>query len=373
MRRFLTVLVWLGVLCLSVAWVGAALDYPGSVYLAYGIPAMIFLAVGALLTTRVPYNLIGPTLIVGSSAFLIDDIGSAYAVASLERGPFPADYLAAWLGAWTAPLIVMMVGLLFGLFPEGRFTRGRRWLLPLLAVPSGLILLSAIRLWGLPIAILADFEALKVTDEYSLFRVIYTFSLWAFVVPASLSLIVRYRRSSTVVKQQTRVFLASLVAAPIVGFVGVRVFPQYEELVGAVAISLLPLGIAVAVLRYRLYDLGQIVSRTVSYALIVGVIALVFAFGVVFIPNQVMDSEAPPWLVAGSTLLAAASFNPLRRRVVSWVDRRFNRSHYDAERVMNEFAGSLRDRVDSDAVVNGWVGVVAETMQPSGMSVWVRE
>ena len=78
-------------------------------------------------------------------------------------------------------------------------------------------------------------------------------------------------------------------------------------------------------------------------------------------------------MVATTTLAVAALFNPLRRRVQKWIERRFHRSRYDAERVVDEFAGSLRDRVDAEGVVAGWTGVVSETMQPSSVGVWVRD
>lgn len=98
---------------------------------------------------------------------------------------------------------------------------------------------------------------------------------------------------------------------------------------------------------------------------------MVFAAGVVWIPS-LLDLGDSPLLVAGSTLAVAGLFNPVRRRVQGWVDRRFNRSRYDAARVMDEFAGSLRDEVDANAVIDGWVGVVSETMQPEAVGVWVK-
>jgi hypothetical protein len=85
-----------------------------------------------------------------------------------------------------------------------------------------------------------------------------------------------------------------------------------------------------------------------------------------------MSGETPPWLVAATTLAVAALFNPVRRRIQGWVDRRFNRSRNDAERVMDRFSGSLRDQVDPDQVVNGWVDVVEDTMEPSSLGLWVR-
>ena len=101
-----------------------------------------------------------------------------------------------------------------------------------------------------------------------------------------------------------------------------------------------------------------------------GFLALVF-FGVVTALTALLPAESD-LAVAGSTLAVAALFNPVRRRVQAWVDRRFNRSRYDAQKVMDEFSGSLRDNVDPDFVVDGWVGVVSETMQPTTVAVWVK-
>lgn len=98
---------------------------------------------------------------------------------------------------------------------------------------------------------------------------------------------------------------------------------------------------------------------------------MVFAAGVVWIPS-LLDLGDSPLLVAGSTLAVAGLFNPVRRRVQGWVDRRSNRSRYDVERVMNSFAGSSRDEVATETVIEGWVGVVAETMQPEAVGVWIR-
>ena len=111
-------------------------------------------------------------------------------------------------------------------------------------------------------------------------------------------------------------------------------------------------------------------SRTVSYSLVVGFLAAVYMVGLtgmtLILPEQAQIE------VAATTLAVAALFNPVRSRVQGWVDRRFNRSRYDIQRVMDRFAGSLRDQVDSEQVVDGWVGVVAETMQPAAVGVWLR-
>lgn len=132
----------------------------------------------------------------------------------------------------------------------------------------------------------------------------------------------------------------------------------------------IPISIAVSIAKYRLYEVDRIVSRTISYSVVVLLLGLVFAATAVWIP-QVLGVD-DPLFVAGATLVVAALFNPVRRRVQSSVDRRFNRSKYDAERVVNEFSSTLQDQTNSDNLVSGWVDVVSETMEPAAVSVWVR-
>jgi hypothetical protein len=133
---------------------------------------------------------------------------------------------------------------------------------------------------------------------------------------------------------------------------------------------LVPVGIGIAS-PLRLYD-RRIISRTLSYILVVSALGAVFAVGAIWIPSFIVGEKSPPLFVAGSTLVVAGLFNPVRRRVQAWVDRRFNRSRYDTERVMDGFAARLRDEVDPQRLVDGWVEVVDEAMQPSLARVWLR-
>ena len=131
-----------------------------------------------------------------------------------------------------------------------------------------------------------------------------------------------------------------------------------------------PLWFGIAILRYRLFEIDRIVSRTLSYTVVVALLAAVFGLVV-----TVLTSLLPPGSelrVAASTLAVAALFNPVRRNVQRVVDRRFNRSHYDAVRVGTEFARTVQDEMDTDRIVQGWIGVVATTVQPVTLSVWIR-
>ena len=139
----------------------------------------------------------------------------------------------------------------------------------------------------------------------------------------------------------------------------------------SVSLASIPIAITIAVLRHRLYDIDRLVSRTVSYAVVVGLLAAVF-FGIIALLTSLLETQSDV-TVAASTLSVFALFNPLRKRVQNGVDRRFNRSRYDSGRVMDGFAASLKDRVNSDEVVAGWVGVVNQTMEPSTIGVWLRD
>jgi hypothetical protein len=187
--------------------------------------------------------------------------------------------------------------------------------------------------------------------------------------------VLRFRRSKALERQQMRVFAASLVFA--VSGIAVNLVLFAIGLVAAANVILstmvlvLVSSIAVAVLRYRLYDLDRVISRTVSYALLVIILGSVYVIGAVWLPTRLAGGRSPLF-VAGSTLAVAALFTPLRRRVMTWVDRRFNRSSYDAEQVNHAFAAHLRDQVDADRLAADWAHVVTGTLQPSLVGVWVR-
>ncbi len=199
-----------------------------------------------------------------------------------------------------------------------------------------------------------------------------------FMGGAVLSLFMRYRKAGTIERLQLKWFLfacASFVAALgaeiVLEALGTFEPPFLVDAWISLSILAIPIAATLAILRYRLYEINRIISRTVSYAIVIAVLASVYAIGLTGL-TSLLDSESP-LAVAAATLAAAALFNPLRRRVQAFVDHRFNRTKYDAERVMAGFTGSLRDEVDPDSVVGGWVDVVSETMRPVSAGVWLRD
>ena len=132
-----------------------------------------------------------------------------------------------------------------------------------------------------------------------------------------------------------------------------------------------PLACAVAVLKYRLYEIDRIISRTLAYAIVTGLLVGVYA-GLVLLTHQVFRVHTPV-AVAASTLAAAALFTPLRSRVQRRVDRRFNRIRYDADQALAAFAARLKDAVDLDSVRDDLAGVVHQALEPAHLSVWISQ
>ena len=340
----------------------------------FSLPALLLAVVGVFLMIRVPHNRVGLILALGGVAWLLYISAGDYARLSLqsEGRPFPREYLAGWVGSWIGALLPVSLATLLLVFPDGRPPRRWRWLVGGLVLVVASALVGALLLWGLPLAVLTDFDRLDVEPRYVWVDLAFIGG-FAAVIPATASLISRYRRGELIERQQMKWLLGAAVL-----FAGVFVLgniflgggPVWEWL-ASVSMALIPIAVAFAVVRYRLYDIERIISRTVSYVLVVGVMGLV-VFGLIaglaiFLPSD------DPLVVAVATLVVFALFNPLRLRVQRVVDRRFNRSRYDAERVVEGFAYSLRERVDPERVVDGWVGTVIQTMQPAEIAVWIRE
>ena len=196
-------------------------------------------------------------------------------------------------------------------------------------------------------------------------------SLIVVMVASVIRLAFDYRRSTGERRQQLKFLVWVLLlggAILLLSLIPLPYLSDAHELAGIVLMVGSPIAIGLAVTRYGLYEIDRLISRTVSYTLVVAVLAGLVAI----ISTLVATRFDSPMVVAATTLGVAALFNPLRSRVQGWVDRRFNRSKYDHELVAERFTASLRGDVDFDGLVDGWLGVVSETMQPRQMSVWTR-
>jgi hypothetical protein len=196
----------------------------------------------------------------------------------------------------------------------------------------------------------------------------------ASAVAALVSLVLGFRAARGVERQQLR-WVAAGGAAAVAGLltalpVGLGMASRVNDLVVYPAVLCVPVTVAVAVLRYRLWDLDRLVSRTVTYTLVSGLLVLPYLLILPAVTRVAGGSGS--LAVAALTLAAAAAFSPLRRRVQGGVDRRFNRRRYDAARTIEAFAVRLRDQVDLDALTAELLAVVEQTVQPTRASLWLR-
>jgi hypothetical protein len=193
-------------------------------------------------------------------------------------------------------------------------------------------------------------------------------------IGALIGLVSRYRRSKGDARQQIKWFAFAAIATAAL-YIGLTVEAKGPlKVLGFIAIPLLPTATAIAILRYRLYDIDRIISRTVAYATVTVFLGGAFAL-VALVPTALIGAgtKTPEWLIATATLLVVALFRPVRRRVQNSVDHRFNRARYDAEQTIETFSARLRDEVDISTLSEDLEAVVRETMQPAHVSVWVRE
>jgi hypothetical protein len=294
-----------------------------------------------------------------------------------EHRPLPlAAQVAAVSGEFTwAPATVLGVTLPALLVPDGRL-RSRRWR-PVAVIG---IVAGGLAFVGGSLAP-ARLEDTQIANPFGLAgsagAVAGVLSgigtlLWVATMVASLVCVVlRFRSSRGVERQQLRWVAAGAVAA-VVGLLGGAVTTQ-GTLLSRVLYSMvlcIPVAVAVAVLRYRLWDLDRLVSRTVTYALVTALLVIPY---LLIVPAAGRLAQGSGSLaVAAATLAAAAAFAPMRRRVQDLVDRRFNRRRYDATRTVEGFATRLRDQVDLDALHGELLAVVDQTLQPVGASLWLR-
>ena len=350
----------------------------GAVAVVIGIPCA---AVGVVVARRQPGNPLGWLFLMTGILLLISNDAGDYAYYVYRLGhrlPFgPAALVIDQL--WTAGLVLFVVIIL--LFPDGRLPSVFwRWALRVFcALYLGLLAAVATAAAGALAAHPVRIDAaggLSAIDypvgwygavQHSILLALLALSV-AFIGRQVLS----WRRSSGERRQQLK-WLASGAALAIVSLVLSLMLSSASEWVDNLilcATAALPVSMGVAILRYRLYEIDRIISRTLAYAIVTGLLvgvyaALALAAGVVGFRSQVA--------VAAATLAAAALFNPLRRRVQHIVDRRFNRARYDADLTVAAFAARLKDAVELNAVRTDLTGVVQATLEPAHVRVWLAE
>jgi hypothetical protein len=332
-----------------------------------------FAMVGAMVVAKRPANPVGWILATVALMVAVFPAGDSYAayVMSARGRPDALAVLGAWTQGWYWYLLISLVFVYLPLlFPDGRLP-SRRWL-PVAVVP-GIGTLAIVALGALADT-LTGVEGLAPVEELPVFGALGVL-LGIGILGAIASVAVRFRHSRGIERQQMKWFLfpASFlwmffVTDYLPGIVGNLFF-------AAVVIGQ-PTAIGIAVLRYRLYEIDIIINRTLVYGSLTATLALVYFGGVATVQailRALTGQERLPQLaVVVSTLAIAALFNPLRRRIQAFIDRRFYRSKYDAAKTLEVFSSKLRDETDIEALGVELEGVVRETMQPAHVSLWLR-
>jgi len=358
--------------------------FNGLVALVIGVPCAV---VGVLVARRQPGNPIGWLFLVIAACVSVGTVGSDYAFLAYRRGHhLPLGPVGLALGQlWGPGLLLLFVVIL--LFPDGRLPPGfwRRALWVYCAIYAVLLVATAVAtaaaLAAHPIRVDSSGGLSAVNSPAGWFKAVQGPASIMLIV-LSLSFIGRqvlsWRRSSSDRRQQLK-WLASggaitLVCAGLSGTLGSSGITLLRMVGGFTWFgwAALPVGMGVAILRYRLYDIDRIISRTLAYAIVTGLLVGVYA-GLVLLATQALPvSLSTPVAVAGATLVAAALFNPLRRRVQRVVDRRFNRARYNADKIVAAFAARLQDAVDLDAVQGELAGAVHQALEPAHVSLWIN-
>jgi hypothetical protein len=334
---------------------------------------------GFVLAWRRPRNPLGWMFLAAAVFLALSEDASFYTVADyrLHHGGLPLGWVAVLAQPGWAPAIVL-VGLAVLLFPDGALPspRWRPVLWVYLAV-AGLWMASAEvvsvgAVAGHHVRIDTSGGLLglgSTTGPYGWFGVVddVFFPVLAVCWLASLAAqAASYRRSSGERRQQ----LKWLLTGGVVGGIGLGLaLLGLSDLAGTVLGLALPASMGVAIFKYRLYDIDRIISRTLAYAIVTGLLVGVYA-GLVLLATQVLKFHSTV-AVAAATLAAAALFNPVRRRVQWVVDRRFNRARYDADQTVAAFAARLKDAVDLDSIRDDLDGTVHHALEPAHISVWV--
>ena len=350
------------------------------------VTILSFSMMGAVIASRRPDNIIGWLFcaigFVGGVRLLSTEY-AAYSVVA-QSGMSPGTEALAWIATWLWVPDVGLYLLLALLFPNGRLLSAR-WR-PFVGFIGVVVMAGtvAVALSPEPIRGLEPIENPLGMEALPSVAVLTEALLYALGVVAVASVMVRLRRSSGVERQQIKWFAyagAVLATSTIITYVlseasSLRWLGWVAFVPGMAGSAGMPVAVGIAILRYRLYEIDILINRTLVYGVLTGTLALVYLGGVAsaqaIFRALTGQQEQSQLAVVVSTLVIAALFNPLRRRIQGFIDRRFYRRKYDARKTLEAFSAKLRDETDLDALSDDLTGVVRETMQPAHVSLWLR-
>jgi hypothetical protein len=347
------------------------------------LPALLaFAVVGALVASRQPRNSVGWLLLAVAVCMTVRLVGESYAIYALITAPgsLPGGLYGAWV-QWSWFGVVAILAIFLPLyFPTGRLL-SPRWRPVLwlgIAFLSSAVVSNALQPG--PMEWLAGVRPARNPVVYlpaakPLLDVIGVAGLCLLpgVGGAIAALVVRFRRSRGIERQQLKWFTSAAALAPL-PFLVYEVAPGAFALLLAVILPLMPISVGIAILRHRLYEIDRIINRTLVYGLLTAVLGLGYASAVLVFGQLFggVTGDPPTWAIAGATLAVAALFQPARRRIQTAVDRRFNRRKYNTATTIQAFSTRLRDQIDLDTLTTELLAVVDQTMQPTEASLWLR-
>jgi hypothetical protein len=339
-------------------------------------------------------NLVGWILLVAGLLSGLQDFSEEYAIYGVlaRPGSVPAPEIFAWIESWIWVCVVVLVAIYLPLwFPNGHFSSPRWRILGLLTLVVSVALVAGLAfsegpmnnapfvsnpfgIRGLRVIDVGGPEAEQALPQNSpAFFALYV-GLFACALGAVWSLVGRFRVARGVERQQIKWFAFGAGFAAIAMIVG-GTLQQYKaaQVLFILAIEVIPISVAIAVLRYRLYDIDVVINRALVYGVTVAIVGAGFVAAALFLQTLLRPITAGSDLaIAVSTLATVAAFQPLRRWVQGAIDRRFYRSRYDAARTLDSFSSRLRDEVDVDALRSELLEVIGETVRPTHASVWLR-
>jgi hypothetical protein len=325
---------------------------------------------GFVLASRRPGNRIGWLALAAGLTLGLRSFADQYEQRALVAAPgsWPAGPAALWVSEWIWLISLALAAFLFLLFPTGRL-RSRRWrpaawfVGAVFALSTAAVMAGAAREWAHPSASFG-----QLVSPPTLAAMVIGF-LAALVVSGS-AIVVRFARSTGEERLQLKWFAAAavLVVVTFIALILTNSNSVAAVILNNLALLSLDVAIAIAVLKYRLFEIDRIISRTLAYTIVTGLLVGLYA-GLVLLATEVLSFSSSV-AVAASTLAAAALFSPLRRRVQRAVDRRFNRARYDAHEMVAAFAVRLKDTVDPDDVQADLANVVQRALEPAHVSLW---
>lgn len=369
--------------CVVAALVLAAVVEDGweLLYVDEVVAGVVLTTVGGILGGRVPRNPVGWLLLAGGLGGAVAAVANIIVPAALAAAPgaTPPVWLDLLTGAgstlWVAPFVVLPLVLF--VFPDGQL-RSRPWRIPLALTATAIVVGVACAATGITMMGAQRLDGVPTPPPPVLFATVVGCLIVVLLgfVAATVHLVLRFRASRGELRQQLRWFVAAAAATGLLLLTSLLSLEGgINDLVWALTLLPLPAAVAVAVTRYRLYELDRVLARTVTYTLLSGLLAVVY-LGTVAVAQLALvrgtGGPSSPFAVAAATLATVTLFAPTRSRLQTSVDRRFDRARYDAQRTLEVYRARLRDDITLDGVTADLLAAVDQTVAPAHAALWLR-